>query len=108
MLPSYQDRIIAGLARKGYMVGAASKDGVVASVVDEDHPSTLFALSIYQMTETTVDQIYKDVISVLSEMKAYSYSVVVALSAESTWSGPNFKLPSKADPIPTPTDKNMN
>lgn len=108
MLPSYQDGIIAGMARKGYMVGPAAKDGSVAVVLSEDQPAVLFAISVYKATETSADQIYQDMVDVISEMGAHVYSVVISLSSEATWAGPNFKLPTKVSPPPIPTDKSMN
>lgn len=111
LLPSYQDGIIAGIARKGYMVGPAAKDGKV-SVTMEKCPGVLFALSVYREEETNVNKIYDDVTAVLQEMNAYYYSVVISLSYEATWVGPNFQVPEKdkklPPPLPPAVKKNMN
>lgn len=116
LLPNYQDKIIAALVKKGYMVGPAAKDGQVA-ISSEKSPSTLFALSLYKAEEITVNQIYEDVVNILQEMKAHYYSVVISHSYESTWGGSNFQLPlkqgvvEKAPPSPPTTPggkKNVN
>lgn len=111
ILPSYQDGIIAGLAKKGYMVGPAAKDGKIVST-KEDAPAALITLSVYKAEETSAAKIYDDLIKVLQEMKVLNYSVIVALCNEATWSGPNIRLPKeeKAQPPPLPSGakKNMN
>lgn len=104
LLPSYQDKIVAGLVERGYMVGPASKDGQVA-LVTEGCPSALLALSVYkQEEEVDVKKIYEDVYEVLAAIPARYYSVVVSLSHEATWIGANFSLPAKkkANPPPVP------
>ncbi len=111
LLPSYQDKIIAGLARHGYMVGPASKDGQV-SIVNEGSPSALISLSVYRAEETNVNKIYEDVIAILNEMKAFYYSIVISLSHEATWVGSNLQIPAKpkpaGNPPPVPSGKKSN
>lgn len=107
LMPSYQDGIIAGLVKRGYMVGPAAKDGVL-SIVKENCPAVLIALSVYKAeTETTPLQVYDDLILVLTEMNAKYYSVVISLSHEASWGGPNFSIPvkKKAEPPPLPPGK---
>lgn len=111
LLPSYQDKIVAGLATKGYMVGPAAKDGVVTTH-SKDCPAALISLSVYRESETNVSKIYDDLTAVLQEMNAYYYSVVISHSYEATWGGSNFTLPVKPKstppPLPPGTKKNMN
>jgi hypothetical protein len=110
-MPSYQDGIIAGLAKKGYMIGPAAKDGKV-TLSKDDCPGALIALSVYREQETNVNNIYDDTLEVLKEMKAYYYSVVISHSYEATWVGPNFSIPAKSKPTPPapplPPKKNVN
>ncbi len=111
LLPSYQDGIIAGLAKRGYMVGPASKDGQVA-IVKENCPSALISLSVYRQEETNVNKIYEDVVALLTEMNAYYYSVIISLSHEATWVGANLSVPPKpkpaGNPPPVPSGKKSN
>ena len=107
LLPSYQDGIVAGLARKGYMVGPASKDGKVVESINKDSPSVLFALSVYKPTETNANKIYDDVMLVLQEMRAHYLSVIISLSSEAVWAGTNIKLPTTEAVAPLPK-KNLN
>jgi len=105
---AYQDAIIAGLVKHGYMVGPAAKDGVL-SIVKENCPSVLIALSVYKAeTESTPLQIYDDIVQILTEINAKYYSVVISLSHAASWGGPNFSLPlkKKAEPPPVPGKKN--
>lgn len=108
LLPSYQDGIIAGLVRRGYMVGPAAKDGKV-SCITEGCPAVLIALSVYkQEEEIDVKKVYEDTLAVLEEMKARYYSVVISLSHEATWVGANFTLPAKdkaGPPVPPASGK---
>jgi hypothetical protein len=108
LLPSYQDGIIAGLVRRGYMVGPAAKDGKVSSIT-EGCPAVLIALSVYkQEEEIDVKKVYEDTLAVLEEMKARYYSVVISLSHEATWVGANFTLPAKdkaGPPVPPASGK---
>ena len=111
LLSSYQDGIVAGLAKRGYMVGPAAKDGQV-SIVQENSPSALVSLSIYKEEEINVNKIYDDVIAVLTEMKAYYHSVIISLSYEATWVGSNVQVPPKPKPVgnppPVPSGKKKN
>lgn len=110
LLPSYQDRIISGLASKGYMVGPAAKDGKI-TIFNKNYPSAVIALVVYHESEINVEKIYSDLSSVLEEMKAYFYSVIISASYESTWNGPNFRIPFKPKVTPPSSDddkKNLN
>ena len=104
LLPDYQDSIIAGLVRRGYMVGPAGKDGKVSSVTP-GCPSVLIALSVYKADDAvTATTIYNDMVAILTEINARYYSVIVSLSHEATWIGSNFSLPAKkkSEPPPVP------
>jgi hypothetical protein len=114
LLSSYQDGIIAGMVKKGYMVGPASKDGQIISG-QENSPAALIALSIYKSGETDCNAIYKDLVTLLVEMKAHYHSVIVALSTDAVWVGPNIQIQVKekpkapeAPPLPPEVKKNMN
>ena len=109
MLPNYQDSIVAGLARKGYMVGPSAKDGVVTT---GHTPAVLIALNVYKAEDVDVNIIYSDVVDVLKDIKAYYYSVIICLSTEATWSSGNVIAPAKevekpVPPLPGPK-KNIN
>lgn len=94
LMPTYQDGIIAGMVKRGYMVGPAAKDGKVTT--SDNTAAALIAISIYRAEETNVNKIYDDVVAVLKDMKAYYYSVIVSHSYEATWVGANFNLPVKS------------
>lgn len=102
LLQSDQDNIIAGLVKRGYMVGPAAKDGKV-SCVTEGCPSALISLSVYkQEEEIDIKKVYEDTLSVLDEIHCRYFSVVISLSHEATWVGPNFSVPAKEKDKPPP------
>lgn len=113
LVPQYQDGIIAGMVKKGYMVGAAAKDGNVTSHMD-NRSAALIALNVYKIADgdIPVTQVYDDLLAVLVEMKAFYHSIVVTAMGGATWVGSNIPLPvkEKAQPPPLPPDikKNMN
>lgn len=119
MMPSYQDGIVAGLVRKGYMVGATSRDGNVTFINGEDEPATVFAIMVYRHSEANCEKVYEDVNLILNEMKALCYSIIVSPGfSEAIWMGPNFKLPPKEyeividvveeEPPKPPPNRNLN
>lgn len=95
------------------MVGPAAKDGQIVSG-QENAPAALIALSVYKSSDTDCKKIYDDLIEVLGEMKAHFHSVVVSLSSDAIWVGPNIQLqvkakpPAEPPPLPPEVKKNMN
>lgn len=112
MLADYEDRIIAGMVKKGYHVSAASGNEV--SVKYDNGASVLIALSIETSKEEkqAVD-INKDIMDVLKENNFLFYSVIVSARAGSCWNGSNIRLPQKTQAVPPPIpepepDRNLN
>jgi hypothetical protein len=103
LIPQYLDGIIAGMAKKGYMVGPASKDGKLLSG-GSNSPASLIAISVYKTSGVEIGTIYDDLAAVLLDMKAMYHSIVIAASYEATWIGSNIQLPTKTrkDPPPLP------
>src|ERR1700722_7233157 len=90
MLEAYQDQIVAGLIKKGYTVGLASSGKVIIN--HDNQVSAIIAVSLYKISDEDIliSDIYKDVASILGEVKAYFYSIVIAETANSTWAGSNI------------------
>lgn len=113
LIPQYEDKIIAGMVKKGYMVGAAGKDGKVTSNA-ENRSAALIALNVYHIANTEIShtQVYDDLVAVLGELQAFYHSVIVTAITNCTWAGSNILLPTKekVQPPPLPPDvkKNMN
>lgn len=109
LIPSYQDGIIAGMVKKGYMVGPAAKDGSII-IGNSDQPAAIISLSLYQTIETeaktNVKQIYTDLMSVLVDIKAYYYSIVVVLASDATWIGSNITFHKEKIIAPPSGEKN--
>jgi hypothetical protein len=95
LLPSYQDGIVSGLASKGYMVGPAAKNGKVIFSMKENDPACVIALSVYKPDDLDMAKLYDDIVAILTDMKAYCFSIVISLSTHCTWIGSNFELPPK-------------
>jgi hypothetical protein len=112
VLSSYQDKIVAGMVNKGYMIGAAAKDGIVTLANKNTAPASLIGLAVYKLEESTAtsaSKVYEDLSEILFEIKAYYYSVIVSASSDCTWAGANFNIDSpKSDPEPEskPTPNN--
>lgn len=99
MLESYQDSIVAGLIKKGYSVGQAS-DGKIP-VNYEHQVSAVLTLTLFKLDspEIIAKEVYEELSAVLTEMKGYFYSVVVAETTNATWAGSNiFVQPPKKIP----------
>jgi hypothetical protein len=108
MLESYQDSIVAGLINKGYSVGLASNGKI--PVNHEHQVSAVLTFTLFKTDdpEIVAKQVYEELSMVLTDMKGYFYSVVVAETTNATWAGSNiFLQPQKQIPqLPPITDKN--
>jgi hypothetical protein len=100
LIPQYQDGIIAGMAKKGYMIGPASKDGKLVSM-GKDSPSALISISVYSASVIEISKLFEDLTSVLQEMKALYHSIIIAASYEATWVGSNIHIESKLENDPS-------
>ena len=93
--------MICGLVHKGYMVGAAEKDGKVIKYDKDESPAFVMALSVYKLVEPgtlSAQKVYEDISEILTAMKAYYYSVVVSAATDCIWVGANFSLEKKVPP----------
>lgn len=107
MLESYQDQIVAGLIKRGYTVGLASSGNVVIN--HENQVSAVLSLTLYKLSEIdiAISKVYEDLGFVLTDMKGYFYSIIIAETNNSTWAGSNiFMQPKKTVPqlLPAATD----
>lgn len=112
MIKSHQDPLISGLVKKGYTIGPASAD-LSLSYSTDDQASYLLAFTVFKAgRDVLAKEIYEDILSILSEVKAYYYSVVVAHSYDATWVGCNFALQKKSPPpipkLPPSNKGNLN
>ena len=108
VLEAYQNPLICGLVHKGYMVGAAEKNGKVITSSKEDSPAYVMALSVYKLVEPgtlSAQKVYEDVAEILAEMKAFYYSAVVSSAADCIWVGSNFSIEKKNLVSKEPPDK---
>ena len=121
LIPNYLDGIIAGLVKKGYMIGSAAQDGKPILTPSEDSPATLIALSVYHSnpphdtleTKFGANTVYRDIMAVLAEMGVKYLSIVVCAAGDAAWIGSNFSIPAPVKALPEPppakkTDPNMN
>jgi hypothetical protein len=102
---SYQDGIIAGLVKKGYMVGPASKEGRI--IAPGESASAVITLSIYSEKEFDAGKLHADTAVVLSDMKAYCYSIIASGAADCAWTGSNFNIQTALEAV-QPPKKAMN
>jgi hypothetical protein len=106
MLESYQDQIVAGLIKKGYTVGLASTGKAVVN--HENQVSAILSLTVYKLAEEElpITKVYEDFAFILTDMKGYFYSIIIAETNNSTWAGSNIFLQPKknAQLLPPPVD----
>lgn len=106
LIPQHQDNIVAGLVRRGYMIGAAATNGEVLCSNSYDAPAVLLVFSLYKVSEPEgfdCNTVHQDVVSICKEINALHYSVVVSLAtSDTTWSAANFNAASDIEPILTP------
>ena len=106
MLEAYQDQIVAGLIKKGYTVGLASTGKVIVN--HDNQVSAVIAFTAYKLSqgELPITQVYDDIGLILTDIKAYFYSIVIAETSNSTWTGSNiFMQPKKQTQLlPPATD----
>lgn len=102
MLKDYEDIIIGGMVKKGYVVSVAATNGEVTSG-SKDNPAVVVSLRIdCPKEETKAADVHKDLLEVLTEKSFYYYSVVVSALSDSCWVGSNIALPQKNKPVPPP------
>lgn len=100
---SYKDSIIVELIKAGYMVGAASEDGIVTCNNCPNDNVCIMTLHLYKINsdkELSLLEIYKEIISILVKNSFYYYSVVITPSVECIWGGsflPKIEMPVEVD-----------
>lgn len=112
MLQEYEDRIIAGMVKKGYIISICSMDGKL-SHSSEGCPAAIISFRCDTTNEKiAAKDIHTDLIAVLKEFKAMYYSVVVSALSDACWIGSNIALPKTTPPpipqAPEPDKTNLN
>lgn len=92
LTPSYTDGIIAGMVKKGYTVSSTAAKGEVV-ISKEVNTSAVISLKITSTFEgSNSGTIYKDLMDVLNDLKAFFYSVIVTPYVDCAWCGSNIVL----------------
>jgi hypothetical protein len=112
MLQAYEDCIIAGMVRKGYIVSICSIDGKLTHGT-QDNPAVIITFRCDTTDEKiAAKDIHTDLVAVLRDMKAMYYSVVVSALSDACWIGSNIALPKSPPPpipqVPEPNKTNLN
>jgi hypothetical protein len=112
MLKSYEDAIIAGMVKKGYVISVIATNGEVTSG-SKDNPAVVVTIRVDSTKEETeAKDVHKDLLEVLTEKKFFYYSVIVSALADSCWVSSNIILPKQDKPIPPsipePDKSNLN
>lgn len=107
LIPAYLDGLIAGLIKKGYMVGPTSKEGEI--IAPGEPISALIALRVYKGQDYSIDSLYTDITDVLKELKAFYHSIIITETINARWYGANFSFVDQARLTnPPPNKKTMN
>lgn len=116
MLRSYEDAIVAGMVKKGYIISVVAVDGKLTSG-DSGRPAVVTTFRVDTGKEETMARdVHKDLLEVLREKNMLYYSVVVTAYTDACWIASNITLPQPPEPPkppqpPTPVpepDKNLN
>lgn len=92
----YERDLIHKLIQKGYSVAPASD--LCVTLQSAEHAGALISLQLEKLTEIHAPMILDDVMSILTEMNAKYYSMIVtAFSYDSKWTGSNFKIQTTHD-----------
>lgn len=103
---SYQDAIITGLVKKGYMVGALDAKGV--TIAPGKKSSALIALRIYHTKNTlNVSKVYDNVGDICTEINALCHSIIITKAIDCIWYGGNFNIIDSPKPV-SGSKKTMN
>lgn len=76
---AYENHLCCDLLNKGYTVSAAGNNGKVNT--DSLDSAALFALKVSK-TDATQYSIYEDVLSILTGIEAYYYSLIIVEASE--------------------------
>lgn len=112
LTPSYTNAIIAGMVKKGYAVSSTAAKGEVL-IAKDTNASAIISLKITSTIEgSNSGSIYKDLMEVLVEIKAFFYSVVVTPYVDCAWCGSNIAINKPTavatDVKPNPNKSNLN
>src|SRR5512143_1016525 len=89
MFREYEDVIVAGMVKKGYVVSVVAVDGQLTSG-HESRPAVVTTFRVDSTKEETMAKdIHADLLAVLHDKKVLFYSVVVAAYVDACWIGPN-------------------
>jgi len=88
---AYEKDLIHRLIQRGYSVASASD--LCVTLQSPEHAGALISLQVEKPSEIHAPDILDDVMSILADMQAKYYSIVVTMfSYDSKWTGSNFKL----------------
>lgn len=102
MFTSYEDTLIAGLAKKNYTLSVGSKNGKF-SISSASRAGVICSIILtLNMENYDAEKVLKDVTDVLDNKKLLYYSIVVLehTNADCRWQLGNIKLPEEP-PLPT-------
>lgn len=84
----YEDGIVSQLVKKEYTVGYLSPKGTLSK---KDGVSAVIGLSIAS-SNYKLEEVHKDIINILENIKAKVYSVVIFDNYTAGWSQSNFDV----------------
>ena len=104
LLAVYESKIVQKLVAKGYVISSAATDKI--TMTTENGASAIIGLRV--SSGKTCQQIYDDVVEILTSIDAKFYSVIISeFSQNSMWAGSNIIL-SKIEKENKPLDKKFN
>ena len=95
MFSSYEDKIVAGMIKKGYAIAASLPDGQLTQSQPETAGAVISFVMIPKKSEATNKEVFTDLLDVLSQERVLFYSVIVSVMTDAVWLDSNIILPSK-------------
>jgi hypothetical protein len=101
LLPSYQDKIISELVKKGYVVSACGdkESGNVCWTADHS-PSALICLAVQSDDpKATASSVHIDIAKIMADNKFLYFSAIVSMRSSACWSNGNMSVSKTPPPI---------
>lgn len=98
----YDNLIISGMVKKGYIIGPAATDNQVVAQI-KNSSAAVISLRVESCEKKTSKDIHDDLMIILNENKMYFHSIIIANGAQdSCWTSSNIVFTEPKAPPPKP------
>jgi hypothetical protein len=93
MFASYEDRVVAGMIKKGYIVSAGVDDGQLSNNIPGAAGVVIAFIVACKDPATPLNKVFQDLADVLDEVKVLFYSIIISAVNDCVWVPGNIVLP---------------